>query len=72
MTCAQVGSGNPIACSLACSRNGPRAMTRWSQASERVIGAGGALGMRQKTLPFNGYGKQVAALYAGMDPRKLF
>jgi len=45
---------------------------RWSQASERVIGAGGALGMRQKTLPFNGYGKQVAALYAGMDPRKLF
>jgi len=45
---------------------------RWSQASERVIGAGGALGMRQKTLPFNGYGKQVAELYAGMDPRKLF
>ena len=45
---------------------------RWSQASERVIGAGGALGMRQKTLPFNGYGKQVASLYAGMDPRKLF
>jgi len=43
---------------------------RWSQASERVIGAGGALGLRQRTLPFNGYDKQVAALYAGMDLRK--
>jgi sulfoxide reductase catalytic subunit YedY len=45
---------------------------RWSQASERVIGAGGALGLRQRTLPFNGYEKQVAALYAGMDLRKNY
>jgi sulfoxide reductase catalytic subunit YedY len=45
---------------------------RWSQASERVIGAGGALGLRQKTLPFNGYEKQVAALYTGMDLRKNY
>ena len=44
---------------------------RWSQASERVIGAG-ALGGRQRTLPFNGYEKQVAALYAGMDLRKNY
>ncbi|MDO5621729.1 MAG: protein-methionine-sulfoxide reductase catalytic subunit MsrP [Paracoccus sp. (in: a-proteobacteria)] len=39
---------------------------RWSQASERVIGAG-LLGGRQDTLPFNGYADQVAGLYAGMD-----
>lgn len=36
---------------------------RWSQASERRIGEGG----RRETLPFNGYGEQVAALYSGMD-----
>jgi sulfoxide reductase catalytic subunit YedY len=45
---------------------------RWSQASERVIGAGGVFGVRQKTLPFNGYEKQVAALYAGLDLRKNY
>ena len=45
---------------------------RWSQASERVIGGGGVLGARQKTLLFNGYDKQVAALYAGMDLRKNY
>ncbi|NBZ86663.1 protein-methionine-sulfoxide reductase catalytic subunit MsrP [Stagnihabitans tardus] len=39
---------------------------RWSQASERVIGAG-LFGGRQDTLMFNGYGDQVASLYAGMD-----
>ncbi len=40
---------------------------RWTQASERVIGGGGVLGSRQKTLMFNGYEKQVAGLYAGMN-----
>lgn len=45
---------------------------RWSQASERVIGAGGAFGSRQKTLMFNGYEKQVAALYQGMDLKKFY
>jgi sulfoxide reductase catalytic subunit YedY len=45
---------------------------RWSQASERVIGAGGALGQRQRTLMFNGYEKQVAGLYTGMDLRKFY
>ncbi len=44
---------------------------RWSQASERLIGSGGLLGMqRQATLPFNGYGDEVAHLYHGMDLRR--
>lgn len=36
---------------------------RWSQASERRIGELA----RRPTLPFNGYGDQVAYLYQGMD-----
>jgi len=36
---------------------------RWSQASERRIGEIN----RRPTLPFNGYGEQVASLYDGMD-----
>jgi sulfoxide reductase catalytic subunit YedY len=36
---------------------------RWSQASERRIGEIS----RRTTLPFNGYGEQVASLYDGMD-----
>lgn len=42
---------------------------RWSQATERRIGAG-LFGGRQETLMFNGYADQVAALYAGMDLAK--
>jgi len=42
---------------------------RWSQASERRIGSG-FLAKRIKTLMFNGYGDQVASLYAGMDLKK--
>ena len=42
---------------------------RWSQATERRIGEGGLLTRRRPTLPFNGYGEQVASLYAGMDLR---
>ena len=45
---------------------------RWSQASERVIGAGGVLGGRQRTLMFNGYEKEVAGLYKGMDLKKFY
>jgi len=41
---------------------------RWSQATERRIGELS----RRKTLLFNGYGDQVASLYAGMDLRKFF
>lgn len=41
---------------------------RWSQARERRIGEFS----KRETLPFNGYGEQVAQLYAGMDLRKFF
>jgi len=44
---------------------------RWSQASERVIGAG-LFSARKPTQPFNGYGKLVANLYSGMDLRKNY
>ena len=44
---------------------------RWSQASERRIG-GGLFSSRQDTAMFNGYGDQVAGLYAGMDLAKDF
>jgi methionine sulfoxide reductase catalytic subunit len=40
----------------------------YSQATERRIGE---VFMR-RTLPFNGYADQVASMYAGMDPRRLF
>ena len=39
---------------------------RWSQATERRIGSA-FLAPKQRTLPFNGYGAQVAALYKGLD-----
>jgi sulfoxide reductase catalytic subunit YedY len=41
---------------------------RWSQAKERRIGDF----LKRDTLPFNGYGDQVAQLYAGMDLSKDF
>jgi sulfoxide reductase catalytic subunit YedY len=41
---------------------------RWSQARERRIGEFS----KRKTLMFNGYGDQVAQLYAGMDLKKSF
>lgn len=41
---------------------------RWSQARERRIGDF----LKHPTLPFNGYADQVASMYAGMDPRKLY
>lgn len=44
---------------------------RWSQASERQIG-GGLFSARVPTLMFNGYGDEVAGLYAGMDLKKNF
>ncbi|MFN0245426.1 MAG: protein-methionine-sulfoxide reductase catalytic subunit MsrP [Kofleriaceae bacterium] len=43
--------------------NPAHAHPRWSQATERRIGESG----RRETLPFNGYGDQVASLYTGMD-----
>jgi sulfoxide reductase catalytic subunit YedY len=44
---------------------------RWSQATERKIG-GGLFSKKQKTLMFNGYEKEVASLYDGMDLSKDF
>jgi sulfoxide reductase catalytic subunit YedY len=40
---------------------------RWSQATERRIGESGLFAKRRPTLPYNGYGEQVAGLYAGLD-----
>lgn len=41
---------------------------RWSQASERRIGESSFFSSaRRPTLPFNGYGEEVASLYSGMD-----
>jgi len=45
---------------------------RWSQATERRIGEGGLFANRRPTVMFNGYGEQVAALYAGMDMQKFY
>jgi sulfoxide reductase catalytic subunit YedY len=41
---------------------------RWSQARERRLGEL----FKRPTLMFNGYGEQVASLYAGMDLRRNF
>lgn len=41
---------------------------RWSQKRERVLGHF----FKQRTLMFNGYEKEVAHLYKGMDLRKFF
>ena len=41
---------------------------RWSQARERRIGEWS----KRETLPFNGYGDEVAHLYAGMDLTKHY
>jgi len=50
---------------------------RWSQATERRIGAssgglGGLFAKRHPTLLFNGYAEQVASLYSGMDLKKNY
>jgi len=41
---------------------------RWSQATERRLGEL----FKRKTLMFNGYEKEVASLYSGMDLRKNY
>ncbi len=41
---------------------------RWTQAKERLLGKL----TKQDTLMFNGYEKEIGALYAGMDLRKFF
>ncbi len=44
---------------------------RWSQATERPIGAGLGAG-RKETLLFNGYADKVASLYEGMDLKEFY
>ncbi len=44
---------------------------RWSQATERRIGAS-FFAQRQKTLLFNGYADEVASLYQGMNLRRYY
>jgi len=44
---------------------------RRSQANERVIG-GGFFAGRQATLMFNGYEKEVAGFYRGLDLKRNF
>lgn len=44
---------------------------RWSQATERPVGAGLFAG-RIDTLMFNGYADEVGSLYAGMDLTKFY
>ncbi len=44
---------------------------RWSQAHERRIDTA-TFPHTVPTLPFNGYGNQVASLYAGMDLNKFY
>jgi len=46
--------------------NPERDHPRWSQKTERRIGEG-LFARRIPTLKFNGYGEEVASLYAGMD-----
>jgi sulfoxide reductase catalytic subunit YedY len=45
---------------------------RWSQATERRIGESGLFVKRRETLMFNGYGEQVASLYAGLDLKAYY
>jgi sulfoxide reductase catalytic subunit YedY len=45
---------------------------RWSQAEERPIGGNSLFARKIPTLPFNGYADQVASLYTGMDPKRLY
>jgi sulfoxide reductase catalytic subunit YedY len=45
---------------------------RWSQATERRLGEDGLFTRRRPTAMFNGYGEQVASLYAGMDLKRFY
>lgn len=45
---------------------------RWSQAKERLLNSNSFFPKYVPTLPFNGYGDQVASMYAGMDLKRNF
>ncbi len=59
---------NPVYYGFYANVNPAVATPSYSQATERRIGEF----FMRRTLPFNGYGDQVASMYAGMDPRRLF
>lgn len=58
---------NPAEYGFYSNVNPERDHPRWSQKSERRLGEDGLFTRRRPTLMFNGYGEQVASLYAGMD-----
>jgi sulfoxide reductase catalytic subunit YedY len=45
---------------------------RWTQSRERLLNSNSFLPKTVPTLMFNGYGDQVASMYAGMDLKKNF
>ena len=45
---------------------------RWSQAHERRIDSNSIFPKNIPTQPFNGYGNEVAGMYAGMDLKKFY
>jgi sulfoxide reductase catalytic subunit YedY len=45
---------------------------RWSQAHERLLNSNSVFPNVVPTLMFNGYGDQVASMYAGMDLKKNY
>ena len=45
---------------------------RWTQAHERLLNTNSVFPKYVPTLPFNGYGDQVASMYAGMDLHKFY
>jgi len=45
---------------------------RWSQAHERLLNSNSIFPNTVPTLMFNGYGDQVASMYAGMDLKKNY
>jgi len=45
---------------------------RWSQGHERLLNSNSILPRVVPTLMFNGYGDQVASMYAGMDLKKNY
>jgi sulfoxide reductase catalytic subunit YedY len=58
---------NPTEYGFYSNVNPERDHPRWSQKTERRLGEDGLFTRRRPTLMFNGYGEQVASLYAGMD-----
>jgi len=59
---------NPFYYGFYANVNPAVATPSYSQATERRLGEI----FKRETLPFNGYAEQVASMYAGMDPKKLF